>query len=101
MKKLLIVLTMLGLSGCGTVATNGLYVLHPSCDKNAFSLIYSGTKLDAHLIGQSFKRDTTHRRTKAGYSIAGAVDLPFSLAFDTILLPYTVTEHFTRKKRCA
>jgi uncharacterized protein YceK len=62
--------TLLGLTGCGTIETTSYGVLEP----------YAGIDLDAYIIGNT---DSTFER------LIRIPDLPLSLVGDTALLPIT------------
>ncbi len=68
------ILAVLGLNGC--MALGGTF-FEEECNK-----VYIGTRIDASCI------------TSGGHNIVNApiclVDLPFSMALDTLFLPYTI-----------
>lgn len=75
---------LLGLAGCGTIgslAVGGSGVpLPPGTKLWPLGPVYCGVVMDLRLIG---------RGTPTGRALA-AIDLPLSLALDTLLLPLTV-----------
>lgn len=86
-------LPLAGTAGCGTVTSR--------LESNDLdSTLYGGTRFDARFIG-SYRSAS---RSCAGwiyFALAPAllVDLPFSLAADTLLLPLTLPEHLSGRRQ--
>lgn len=73
------------LSGCGTLLSfnaMGPYDSH----------VYGGTRVDIEMIKDGFAG-------QSWFLTLFALDVPFSLVADTVLLPITVTHHFSIKKK--
>ena len=103
MKRLLIVLLMLSQTGCGTLLSQALQPNSPPCGGKYVPSIYGGTRIDGLAIavigGLSFV-DLPKSAILLPLAPLPLVDLPFSLAFDTILLPLSATQHFNKKRHC-
>jgi len=75
----------MGLSGCATFKSINVAAHLPLYER---ILIYSGTRLDWAAIT---KNDAAISKLKATPPSYPLVDLPFSLALDSILLPLSVS----------
>jgi uncharacterized protein YceK len=76
--RLLVALGLaLGLSGCGTVFNLGA----GTCAYREYPLVYGGVGIDAEIIAVA--------DFPLGLLLA-LIDAPFSLAADTVTLPYTI-----------
>ena len=75
----------MGLSGCATFKSINVAAHLPLYER---ILIYSGTRLDWAAIT---KNDAVISKLKATPPSYPLVDLPFSLALDSILLPLSVS----------
>ena len=75
----------MGLSGCATFKSINVAALLPLYER---ILIYSGTRLDWAAIT---KNDAAISKLKATPPSYPLVDLPFSFALDSILLPLSVS----------
>ena len=75
----------MGLSGCATFKSINVAAHLPLYEH---TLIYSGTRLDWAAIT---KNDAAISKLKATPPSYPLVDLPFSLALDSILLPLSVS----------
>jgi uncharacterized protein YceK len=73
------------LCGCATVITQGIG-----------GGPYSGVKLDAPLARRLLSGDPTLEETGRAVATAYTIDLPFSAALDTVLLPITVPREIWR-----
>lgn len=75
-------------NGCGTI-----WSIH-SHEKTE-SLLYSGFRTDIDIIADP---PIIPPMPLGGY-ILFCFDVPFSLVADTLLLPYTLVQHFTREEK--
>ena len=79
MKILCIALIYCISSGCTTLVVRS----YDSSGFLHFPGIYPATRFDAEIIG-SFTKSSSHALVAAG----AVIDTPFSLTFDTLLVPY-------------
>ena len=74
-------------TGCGTVATRAMR----SEFSDKFPAVYPATYCDVGLISAPCRSSFSGSAgKKAGACIVGIIDLPISVAVDTLLLPYDV-----------
>lgn len=79
----LLVATLL-LSACSTMSET--FADRPHCGP---SLVYCGTRFDIFIVAAAFSRNTNIYTALGPFA---AIDLPFSLVADTVLLPYTISK---------
>lgn len=72
------------LSACSTMSET--FADRPHCGP---SLVYCGTRIDIAVIAAGFIQDSTLVRALGPFA---AIDLPFSLVADTVLLPYAISK---------
>jgi uncharacterized protein YceK len=97
MKWIAVSLALTSLLGCQTITTkrdpwescNG----DPPRNKPAF--IYSGLRCDLRLIPWLFTEEQPFLSPIFG--VASMIDLPLSAAADTVVLPWSLYQHFDRK----
>lgn len=77
-------------SGCSTLSETFADRPHTS------SLVYSGTQVDVAVVGALGDETAGIFRLFAPFAL---LDLPLSLAADTLLLPYTITKEVQGPKR--
>lgn len=86
----LLLASSLGLTGCGT------------CLRGQMAGVYRGTKFDgmmlstglspASIVGDAHAGLAAETAIRTAYVVAGLVDLPLSLATDTVCLPYDIVQ---------
>ena len=84
---------LLTCSGCGTLFT---HVSSESSSTTQYGQgVYLGTIFDARLIAKPFSSD----EPSWGYLPIGVIDIPFSFAADTIILPFDLAGYIARKEK--
>ena len=85
---------LLLLTGCGTIATR-------TSTRNMISdtlpAVYAATSIDAGLISATSRPEFGSAGKRAAASIAGLIDLPISIATDTLFLPYDLYKSSSSK----
>src|ERR1043166_4317269 len=76
-------------SGCGTMVSH-----FGDCGSTPPAGIYRGTRFDGACIAAPFASEPHVELLPVGL-----IDLPFSLAVDTIILPFDLVDYGKRKKR--
>ena len=99
MKYIMGCLVFLLLSGCGTMAAvvgegDPCSSVRPFGKSIFPRYIYQGVQLDLRWTFGSIAE------VQPVYALMGIVDLPFTLAFDTLLLPRSILYEFTVDERC-
>ena len=97
MKKLLVLLLLPPLiTGCATyIARTG------NPDARVLPCFYPATYIDAVLIGAPCNPNSEWgpMRRRLGATCIGVVDMPFSLATDTICLPFDFAGHLSERSK--
>lgn len=75
-------------SGCGTMVSH-----FGDCGSTPPAGVYRGTRFDAACIAAPFASEPHVELLPVGL-----IDLPFSLAADTIILPFDIVDYSKRKK---
>jgi uncharacterized protein YceK len=78
-------------SGCGTMVSH-----FGVCGSTPAPGVYRGTVFDGACIAAPFSHD--HDSQSFGILPLGVVDLPFSLAADTIIFPFDLADYVARTK---
>lgn len=81
-------LSLLFVSGCSSISTNAALLT----DQSHLGTPYSGTRADAHVLycfGRGVSRDAT-TLILTPFALLFLIDLPLSIAFDTLLLPIDI-----------